>query len=259
MKTLLLFLAFSCAASAEGPLDRLLAPLSKVALASSGLPLRQEAPARHTFSLTADALVAELEKQAALHFSIEGELKLSLARVWPALRLPEADWLLTVTEWPAGGLAASLLVRVKIVSGSETIVEGQLPLRAQLWQEVWFAASQLDRSQALDRTSLTTQKSDVLRERIPLVSAKIDPATLELSQTVAAGRALTRRDVAVRPLIRKGQVVEAFAQAGQFGVRMKALAMENGAAGDLIKLQNLESHKQFNGQVTHESKVQIHF
>ena len=53
--------------------------------------------------------------------------------------------------------------------------------------------------------------------------------------------------------------VEAFAQAGQFGVRMKALAMENGAAGDLIKLQNLESRKEFHGQVTHESKVQIHF
>ena len=258
MRTLLLLLAIACAAGAEGPLDRLLAPLPK-AVAAPGLPPQAKAPSRPAFSLTGDALVAELEKQAAQHFSIEGELKLSLARVWPALRLPEADWILTVTEWPSGGLAGTLLVRVKIVSGIETIVEGQLPLRAQLWQEVWFASSQLDRSQSLDRSSLTAQKADVLRERIPLVSAKIDPATLELSQTVAAGRALTRRDVVVRPLIRKGQVVEAFAQAGQFGVRMKALAMENGAAGDLIKLRNIESHKEFNGQVTHESKVQIHF
>ena len=179
--------------------------------------------------------------------------------MWPALRLPEADWILTITEWPAGGLAGTILVRVKIISGSETIVEGQIPLRAQLWQEVWFASNQLERGQSLDRSSLTVQKADVLRERTPLVSAKIDPSTLELSQAVAAGRALTRRDVAVRPLIRKGQVVEVFAQSGPLGVRMKALALENGAAGDLIKLRNIESHKEFNGQVTHESKVQVHF
>ena len=258
MKALLLLLFFTSAACAESALDRLLSPLPKVASASS-LPTRAESAAKPAFSLKADALVTELEKQAAQHFSMEGELKLSLARVWPALRLPEADWILTVTEWPAGGLSATLLVRVKIVSGSETIIEGQLPLRAQLWQEVWFASNQIDRGQSLDRSSLTSQKADVLRERIPLVSAKIEPSTLELSQAVSAGRALTRRDVTVRPLIRKGQVVEAFAQSGQFGVRMKALAMENGAAGDLIKLQNIESRKEFHGQVTHESKVQIHF
>ena len=258
MKSLLLLFVFLSAACAESALDRLLSPLPKVAPAS-GLPSNTEVGAKPVFSLTADALITELEKQAAQHFSMEGDLKLSLARVWPTLRLPEADWILTVTEWPAGGLAAALLVRVKIVSGSQTIVEGQLPLRAQLWQEVWFASSQIDRGQSFDRSSLTAQKADVLRERIPLVSAKIDPSTLELSQAVSAGRALTRRDVTVRPLIRKGQVVEAFAQSGQFGVRMKALAMENGAAGDLIKLQNIESRKEFHGQVTHESKVQIHF
>ena len=258
MKALLLLFAFISAACAESALDRLLAPLPKVE-SNSSVPSRVEASAKPAFSLKADALVTELEKQAAQHFSMEGELKIALARVWPALRLPEADWILTVTEWPAGGLSATLLVRVKVVSGSETIIEGQLPLRAQLWQEVWFASNQIDRGQSLDHSSLTSQKADVLRERIPLVSAKIEPSTLELSQSVSAGRALTRRDVTVRPLIRKGQVVEAFAQSGQFGVRMKALAMENGAAGDLIKLQNIESRKEFRGQVTHESKVQIHF
>ena len=255
---LFLLLPIPCAVFAAGPLERILAPLPKEAAASGLLP-HAASPARSAFSLTADALVAELEKQAALHYAADGELKLSLARVWPALRLPEADWILTVTEWPAGGLASTLLVRVKVVSGSETIIEGQLPLRAQLWRDVWLAANQLDRGQSLDRSSLTVQKADVLRERIPLVSASIDPATLELSQAVAAGKALTRRDVAVRPLVRKGQVVDVFAQTGQLGVRMKALALENGAAGDLIKLRNIESHKEFNGQVTHESKVQVHF
>lgn len=255
---LLLLVPLTTGALMAGPLDRILAPLPKDA-APAGIAPRAAAPARPAHSLTADALVLELERQAALHFAADGELKLSLARVWPALRLPEADWVLAVTEWPASGLASTLLVRVKVVSGGETIIEGQLPLRVQLWREVWCAANQLERGQSLDRSMLTAQKTDVLRERTPIVAADIDPATLEISQPVAAGKMLTRRDVAVRPLVRKGQVVDVFAKTGQLGVQMKALAMENGAAGDLIKLRNIESKKEFTGQVTHESKVQIHF
>jgi flagella basal body P-ring formation protein FlgA len=260
MRTFALLLSLVCAACAAGPLDRILDPLPKDAPPPApGLVSQIAAPKRPVFSLGADALAAELERQLAQHFAVDGELKISIARAWPALRLPEADWILAVTEWPAGGLASTFVVRLRIVSGNETVIDGQIPLRAQLWQDVWFVASQLDRGQPLDRASLTSQKADVLAERIPLVPASTDLATLELSKSVAPGRALTRRDVATRPLIRKGQLVEVFAKSGAFGVRMKALALENGAVGDLITLRNVESRKEFNGHVTHDSKVQIQF
>jgi hypothetical protein len=99
MRILPLFLSLACVACAAGPLDRILDPLPKDARPSTPSLLSQlqpMAPARPAFSLTTDALVAELEKQAAKHFAADGELKLSLARTWPALRLPEADWVLTV-------------------------------------------------------------------------------------------------------------------------------------------------------------------
>ncbi|MEQ1852515.1 MAG: flagellar basal body P-ring formation chaperone FlgA [Chthoniobacteraceae bacterium] len=260
MRTPLLLLSLAGAACAAGPLDRILDPLPKGPPPPAPRLLTVAAPApRPVFSLTANAFVAELEKQVAQHFTNDGELKISLARSWPALRIPEADWVLIVTEWPIGGLAPAFVVRVKVVSGSETVIEGQLPLRAQLWQDVWFANRQLERGQPLDRESLATQKADVLRERIPLVPASADPSTLELAQSIAPGKPLTRRDVNVRPLIRKGQLVEVVAKAGALGVRMKALALENGAIGDLITLRNVESRKEFNGHVTHDSKVQVQF
>lgn len=258
MRIVLLLLSLASGACAAGPLDRILDPLPKDApIPAPRLLSKAAVPARPAFSLTAEALASELEKQAARHFASEGDLKIAVARAWPPLRLPEADWVLTITEWPLGSLSSTFVVRVKIVSGSETVIEGQLPLRAQLWQDLWFAPSQLERGQALSRTSLTSQKTDVLRERLPLVPSSVDPATLELSQSVSAGRALTRRDVVLRPLIRKGQLVEVFAKEGTFGVRMKALALENGAAGDLITLRNVESRKEFNGHVTNDSKVQV--
>jgi flagella basal body P-ring formation protein FlgA len=260
MRILSLLVSLTCAACAAGPLDRILDPLPKDARPPApGLLALAATPARPEFSLGAEALLAELQKQIAQHFGVDGELRISLARSWPAMRIPEADWILAVTEWPVGGLASAFVIRIKIASGSETVIEGQLPLRAQLWQDVWFANSQLERGQPLDRAALTSQKADVLSERIPLVSARVDPATLELSQTIAPGRPLTRRDVSTRPLVRKGQLVEVFAKSGALGVRMKALALENGAEGDLIMLRNVESRKEFNGHVTNDSKVQVQF
>jgi flagella basal body P-ring formation protein FlgA len=78
-------------------------------------------------------------------------------------------------------------------------------------------------------------------------------------QSLPAGRPLTRRDVIERPVVRKGQLVEVVAQQGALNLSMKALALESGAAGDLIKLRNLESRREFCGQVLHESKVQVQF
>ena len=100
---------------------------------------------------------------------------------------------------------------------------------------------------------------DVLRERQPPLLAGLDPSTLEVAQTVSASRPLTRRDVIERPLIRKGQVVEVVAQRGQLAISMKALALQSGAGGELIKLRNIESRKEFSGQILNENKVQVHF
>jgi flagellar basal body P-ring formation protein FlgA len=59
--------------------------------------------------------------------------------------------------------------------------------------------------------------------------------------------------------VRRGQIVEVVAKHGQLAISMKALALESGASGSLIKLRNLESRKEFSGQILNENKVQVHF
>jgi flagella basal body P-ring formation protein FlgA len=243
---------------APAQLDRLLAPIdSTVAPTVVALPSSPGVAAGNI--LTAERLTAELEKELSARLSVTGELKLTLGRPWEPVRLPGDDLFLAVTELPVGGVSGAFFVRVKASSGGAVIAEWQIPLRAQLWQEVWVAATRLERGQALDRPLLGVQKVDVLRERAPLISADADPSNFEITQSIPAGRALTRRDVVDRPVVRKGQVVEVVAQEGLLAVTMKALALESGAVGDLIKLRNLDSRKEFSAQVLHESKVQVHF
>ena len=242
--------------SASAQIDRLLAPVSSQVVEKTSAFAAKEAA---THALGADAFVAEIEKELSARLALNGELKLTLAQPWKPLKLPASDFAVAISETPAGGINGTFLIRAKITSGGETVADTQVSLRAQLWQEVWTAASRLERGQALDRSLLSTAKVDVLREQQPPLLAEVDPSTLEVAQTVNASKPLTRRDVIERPLVRRGQVVEVVARQGLLAISMKALALESGASGDLIKLRNLESRKEFSGQILNESKVQVHF
>ena len=249
--------------SAGAQLDSLLTPINPGALPTemnNGSQSKTNAAgASERIVLTADAFIAELEKELSAKLSLNGELKLALTGNWQPIKVSASGFMLTITEMPQNGISSNAFIRVKISSGGETVGPIPIGLRAQLWQEVWVASKRLDRGQPLERSMLAAQKFDVLRERQQLISSDVDPAGLELSASIPAGRALTRREAVARPVIHKGQVVEAVIQQGAMAMSMKALAMENGAAGELIKMRNVESRKEFNAQVLNETKVQVHF
>ncbi len=209
--------------------------------------------------LDGESLLRELEKELSVRFGVNGELKLTFVRPWPAVAMPADDFSVTVTDAPPDGLASSFIVKVKVVSAAETVGEWPLAVRAQLLQEMWAVTGRIERGQPLVRSVLTAQKVDVLRDRQPFISTDVDPSTLDTTQPITSPRLLQRRDVAERPVVRKGQMVEVVARQGLMAISMKALALEAGAAGSLIRLRNLESHKEFSGQITHESKVQVQF
>ncbi len=252
---------FVLPALAQGPLDRLLAPIAAQPPDVAAPAIRHSASVGQTLSTTlgADVLIVELEKELGARLSLSGDLKLTLAQQWQPLKLPASDFALAITESPSAGIAGTFVIRVRITSGEAAVADLPISLRAQLFQEVWTAADRVERGQSLDRTLLTTSKVDVLRERQPPLLADVDPSAFDAVQPIAAGRCITRRDVIERPIVRRGQVVEVIAHHGQLAIRMKALALESGASGSLIKLRNIESRKEFSGQILNENKVQVHF
>jgi flagella basal body P-ring formation protein FlgA len=258
MKTLALsiFGLFAVCLTSVAQLEKILAPVSGP---GGGQTETQSAGGRAPRALTGDDLLALLEKRLTEHFSITGELKLGMERPWRTTKLPADDCDVTITEYPAEGVNRSFLIRCKIISGGQNLGECQLALRAQLWQEVWVATGRLDRGQPIDRSLVTAQKVDVLRDRESLINADVDPTLYEVAQNVAAGRALTKRDIVDRPLIRKGEVVEVIASHGMLTVSMKAQALESGIANALIKMRNLESRKEFTAQIVNENQVKVLF
>lgn len=260
MRRLLLSLSliFPLYAGASTPLDKILAPVDLAVNAPSAALEKQKPPKDSLHQLTLNEALPQLQKQLIERFSVNGELKLETATRWERILVPAA-YQLTIVDYPGAGLSSAFIVRCKLTANGQALGEFQVPLRAELWREVWVADGRLDRGQTLDRSLVTAQQIDVLREHDTPLTTEIDPTVFDVAQSVAPGRPLTRRDVSERPVIHKGDVVDVIAHQGVFSIRMKAQALENGIRRELIKMRNIESRKDFTAQVVNESEVEVHF
>ncbi len=232
--------------------------LTVVALAlgaTDALRAAASAPA----SLTPDKLIAAVGRELTAHFNLEGDLQLELLRPWtPPSRA--AAWDVSVIEFPSLA-SSSMLVRVRLFADGQPAAapaDGALVLRASLWRDAWAARLPLTVGGAFDPVALEARRVDFFRER-DVLPAAVGDRTYIFTRSVPVGRLLTWRDIARRPLVRKGDFVEVSASSGLLLVTMKAQAMENGAQGETVTVRNPVSQKNFSAVVTDENRVQVRF
>jgi flagella basal body P-ring formation protein FlgA len=207
--------------------------------------------------LTRDHVLSSLSRDLSAHFNFEGELTLELVRPWTPPAQVAVTWELAVLEYPSLP-AASMLVRCRLLADGELAGDHTLLVRASLWRDVWVSRQPLTMGASFDASVLDVRRVDLLRERDALPAAVGDRSYI-FSRALPAGRTLTWRDLARRPLVRKGELVEVSAADGMLLVTMKALAMENGAQGDVVTVRNPDSRKDFAAQVIDENRVQVRF
>lgn len=213
-----------------------------------------------SFLLSEDLLLRAIQLDIPKRFPIKGELRVRLARPWLPMKLPAQDFFAECVQLPSSGISSAMAVTVRGVSGGQIIGEWPILLRAELWQEVWVAFERLERGTVLSPGMLVPQKIDLLKEFGPHpMSSETDLAGFELDQAVPAGKPLRKKDLVERSLIRKGQFVDAVANEGGLNIRMRAMALEGGAAGAVIRVRNLDSNREFVGQVLNETQVQVRF
>lgn len=207
--------------------------------------------------LAQEELIALLTREVTAHFNLEGDLQLSLVRAWTPPARVAAAWSLDVAEFPAFA-SASMLVRGRVLADGEPVAETTFVLRASLWREAWAARQPLVAGTVFDPASLEARRVDLLRERDALPAAVGDGSFI-FARSLAAGRLLTWHDIARRPLVRKGDIVEVAAVEGGLTVTVKALALESGGRGDRVTVRNTDSRRDFTATVTNENRVEVRF
>lgn len=238
----------------------LLCSLALFASARAATPSAEQAAATVTdtaLPLTREKLLSCLSRELAAHFNLEGELDLELLRAWTPPTQIASTWGVVVTEYP-NVASTAMIVRCRVLADNAVVADPQLMVRAALWRDAWVARNPLTTGTTFDPSMLETRRVDLLRERDALPAAVGDRSYV-FSRAVSAGRLLTWRDIARRPLVKKGESVEVSAVDGMLVVTMKAVAMENGAQGDMVTVRNPDSRKDFSAVVVDENRVQVRF
>lgn len=201
-----------------------------------------------------------LQRELTARYSLEGDLKLSLSQAWKPLEIRNGrDWRLLIDQAPQGGLSSRPQVRFHIEAGGKEIGSWQENLRASLWRPVWVATRRLDRGATPDASSCALKNIDTLAENLSFVPADTDLSIYEMAQAVGQDRPLTSRDLSLRPLVRKNQLVDVLVSDGALNITMKGLALGTAGAGEMVSIRNPDSRKDFQAKVIGINTVQVKF
>jgi flagellar basal body P-ring formation protein FlgA len=186
-----------------------------------------------------------------------GELDLRLSRPWTAVLVPDEPLSMKVSDLPATGVSAHFLARIELFAGDERAGSWQVVAQAKLWRDVPVAQKPLRRGQLLRDADIALERRDALTIRDALRMEALDEPSLEFVENISAGMPLLARSVRVRPLVRRGKMVEAHLQDGALNISLRVEALEDGWAGQLIRVRNLKSKREFYAKVQDEQTVQV--
>lgn len=191
------------------------------------------------------------------HVRDRGELELRLLRPWIPVMIPDETYSLKVLNVPNAGVTPHFIAQFEISTPRETIGRWQMPVQSRVWREILVARTALKSHDLFDPDQVARERRDVLGLFDSPLDVALPDVSLEMADTVPAGAPIYARSVKLRPVIRRGQVVEAQLRDGPVMISLKVEALENGAPGQFVRVRNTQSKREFRGKVEDERTVLV--
>jgi len=240
------------AASAPTPEEKTDAPSAK-----ESEPTPEPSP--EPVFITPERLLDDLRSDLVTHFELEGELVLMPMNPLVKIRVPDASWHAEVVPPMPATLGSRLHLRYRLTDGFMHHPEEMIVLRAEWWRDAYVSNRLLRAGELTGDGAYSIERINWLLHRGSLVPTDSDLSHLRLKTTWRANEPLRWSFVESRPLISEGSVVEVVATEGAMRITMRGVALENGHAGELINVRNLQSRKEIQGIVENENTVLVVF
>lgn len=186
-----------------------------------------------------------------------GELELRLSRPWPSISVPGGPIELKVLDLPTAGVGSQFIVRFELRTANTNLGPYQAVLQAKVWREVPVAKETLPRGHVLAEGDTKTDRRDVLTIRSELAEDLAPGVEYLTTEQVPAGAPILARALKPKPVVRRGQVMDAFLNSGALQISVKVEVLEDGIPGQIIRLRNFASRREFRGVVEHENKIVV--
>ena len=186
-----------------------------------------------------------------------GELEIRLTRPWVPVSIPDEPLTVRVSDLPASGIGSTMTLRLELRTARETVGSWQLMVQARIWAEVWVAHSPLQRGQPLRDADIAKERRDLLLLRQPLANVSTGDDSVEIGESVNAGQPLLARAIRLRPVVYPGRTADATVLDGSMSITIKVEVLEAGAPGQMVRVRNLKSKREFRGKVQNEQTILV--
>ena len=178
-----------------------------------------------------------------------GELELTLSREWNILMVPVDHLRVRMIEMPVTGLNPNFVARFELSTAREVVGSWTVALQARIWKEMLLTTTPVRRGQSLRDVELRKERRDLMMFREPLPVELPDLAEYEFKESLTPNQVLFAKSVRMRPVILRGKLVDASIRTGFLSVSLKVEALEDGTIGQLIRVRNPQTRKEFFGKV----------
>ncbi len=220
------------------------------------VPVKIEKP---LYPINEDDLLSSIEREIHTQLRPAGRVSLAPMRRLPDLSSHSQPFSVRLSRLPGRLSKNTLYVTIQVENDEGVLGNWDIPFRAHLYSDVWFAKAHLRKGDLASVSDFEVRQVDLLMEPDAVVAKLEVLQRHEYSRDIRPGHPLEWTDLAERSLVRKGQVVDVIAYQGMIGISMRAKAQQDGLKGDMVFLRNLESNKDFTGEVIGEGRVQVSF
>lgn len=201
-----------------------------------------------------DLLTSELQRRFARD---HGELEVRFTRPWRTVPVADENFELRLIDSPVSGLSAAMSVRFELRLGDESLGQWSQAISVRHWCDIPVATSAVRRGVPLTDAELSHERRDILSMRSPLVRLPENAADFEFAEAIGAGQPLGERCLRMRTVITRGKMVDALVKSGPMEITTKVEALEDGAPGQMIRIRNPKSKREFRGRVQNEDSVLV--
>jgi flagella basal body P-ring formation protein FlgA len=188
----------------------------------------------------------------------QGELELRFWRPWMVINIPDEPFTIKVLDVPISGMAPAVIIRFEVQTArGEPVGSWQASLQAKVWREVWVARVSRKRGDSVRSDDFVRERRDMLVCREALTEFAPGDPTLEFVEPIQSGAPLLSRLVRRRAIVHRGQSIAATIQDGAIMITLRVEALEDGAAGQIIRVRNPLSRRDLHGKVLDEENILV--
>ena len=186
----------------------------------------------------------------------EGELEMELIRPWKPMLVPD------------GALEMRMLTKINYRT-SQTSLRFQLmdagvpfgvfsaAVKISLWKDAWVATRQITRGTLLPEAKLKKQRHNMIKVRQDLWGGNPSDGRFWFQENISPGRLIYDKAVVMKPVVRRGNLAKAIITTGPLLVSTNVKVLEDGAPGEVVRVQNVRTRKEIIGEVIDEKTIKI--